>query len=512
MRVVSAAELADHRSSKSCWVVLHGAVYDLTSFLPHHPGGARAILTRAGKDATKEFDALHAPGTLEEAFPPGDQNVLGTFVAAEADGGNIPAPATAAAATTEIKESPADMINLNDFEKHAERTLSEKAWAYYFSASDDMRTKIYNNEIFARVLFRPRVFRDVGTVDTTSALLRVKTTLPVFVCPAALARLAHDDGEKAIARAAGRHGVLQMISNNASLTYTDIVSARVRDDQPFAFQLYVQNDRKKSEKQLAEVVRAGCVAVVLTLDAPAPGKRELDERVARAEARASGFEEEDESEPLSASSGLGGKERAAGGGIGKTLFQGTAADLVWPDLIWLRDQLAPSVKIILKGLQTVEDVVLASQQTHPRTHAQLVDGVLLSNHGGRALEGASPPLLLLAELRKYAPQTFSKLEVYIDGGIRRGTDVVKALCLGATQVGIGRPALFALAGGFGADGVYRAIQILREEIETAMRLLGVTSLDQLGLKYVNTTQLDMLLGPDPIQLEKDSEAFAKARL
>ncbi|KAK9434209.1 FMN-dependent dehydrogenase-domain-containing protein [Lipomyces doorenjongii] len=487
MGTLTLDEVSQHKTARSCWVIIRNTVYDVTDFLPDHPGGSRSILRFAGKDATTDFEGIHPPGTLEERLP--ESAKLGTV---DINGGRGTASDENEEEDAKLAAEPEDMLNIADIEDHASRTLSKKAWAYYFSASDDMRTKIHNNTIFNLVLFRPRIFRDITAVDTTARMLGIKTSLPVFVSPAALARLAHPDGEKAIARACGKQGILQMISNNASLRYPDIVSARVSNEQPFAFQLYVQNERARSEKQLRDVVKAGCKAVVLTLDAPTPGKREMDERLAREEARASGHV--DDGEALSANSGRG---KGTEGGVGRALFQGTAGDLVWDDLNWLRKQLPDDIKIVLKGLQTVEDVVLATQQVDKTTGKALVDAVLLSNHGGRALEGSSPPLLILEELRTYAPDVFQSLEVYIDGGIRRGTDVVKALCLGATQVGIGRPALMSLAGGFGEAGVSRVIQILREEIATAMRLLGAITIDQLGPQYVNTSQLDAILGPSP---------------
>jgi isopentenyl diphosphate isomerase/L-lactate dehydrogenase-like FMN-dependent dehydrogenase len=142
--------------------------------------------------------------------------------------------------------------------------------------------------------------------------------------------------------------------------------------------------------------------------------------------------------------------------------------------------------IILKGLQTYEDAVLAAAAS-PQ-----VAGIILSNHGGRAMDQSQPPLMVLQEIRQHAPHVFDKLEVYVDGGIKRGTDVVKALCLGARQVGIGRAALFGLSG-YGSAGVARVLEILEQEISTAVRLLGCNSLDELGPHHVNTRQLDALV-------------------
>ncbi|KAK9455032.1 FMN-dependent dehydrogenase-domain-containing protein [Dipodascopsis uninucleata] len=476
MKSLSIKEIAKHNSEKSCWVIINNVVYDVTSFLPEHPGGKMSILNLAGQDATKPFEAIHPPGTLEEHLP--KSATMGRLT--DEDAAKL-AKEDVDEQPKETGEVPSDMLNLRDIEEHAQKTLSPKAWAYYFSAADDLFSKNFNNEIFKFVLFRPRVLRDVRYVNTESRIQGIRTSLPVFVSPAALARLAHPDGEKAIARACGNEGIVQMVSNNASLRYSDIASARIKPDQPMMFQLYVQNDRKKSERQLRDVVKAGCNAVVLTVDAPWPGKRELDERVAKEEAHARGAVLETLAPSVD-------KPQEGSVGVGKLLFQGTTADLVWSDLIWLRNQLPDQVKIILKGVQTVDDVLLATQQFY-KGH-KLVDGIILSNHGGRALDTAEAPLMVLEQLRLDSPEIFRKVEIYIDGGIRRGTDVVKALCLGAKQVGIGRPALFGLAGGFGEKGVRRVINILRDEIETAMRLVGATDLAQLGPHCINTRKLD----------------------
>lgn len=153
-----------------------------------------------------------------------------------------------------------------------------------------------------------------------------------------------------------------------------------------------------------------------------------------------------------------------------------AGDLSWKlTLPWLAKH--TDLPIVLKGLQSHEDAYLASQYT-PQ-----VKGILLSNHGGRAADTAPPPLHTLLEIRKYCPDVLNKLEVWVDGGIKRGTDIVKALCLGARGVGIGRNALYGLGAG-GEEGVARVYEILKEELETAMRLLGVGTIEELGLQHV----------------------------
>ena len=280
-----------------------------------------------------------------------------------------------------------------------------------------------------------------------------------------MARLAHPDGEAGIARACGKSGILQIVSNNASMSLEQIASARASPSQNQWFQLYVQIVREKSNKVLQRVNEAGYTAIVLTLDAPIPGKREADERVKNL------------GNTTSAISGQGSANSSVntGEGLGRALSVGTSPNLTWADLEWLRSQ--TPLPIILKGIQTHEDALIAANNP-------LVSGILLSNHGGRAMDTAPPPIYTLMEIRKYYPEVFDKIEVYIDGGVKRGTDVVKALCLGAKAVGIGRAALFGLAG-YGEEGVGRVIQILREEIETCMRFLGVNSVKELGLQHVS---------------------------
>lgn len=158
------------------------------------------------------------------------------------------------------------------------------------------------------------------------------------------------------------------------------------------------------------------------------------------------------------------------------MFAGTACDLTWTTTLpWLAKH--TDLPIVLKGVQTHEDAYMAAQ------HSTQIKGIILSNHGGRAADTAPTSIHTLLEIRKYCPQVFDKLEVWIDGGIKRGTDVVKALCLGATAVGLGRNALYGLSAG-GQAGVERVFEILKAEVETAMRLLGAETINDLGLRHV----------------------------
>ncbi|RYP76154.1 hypothetical protein DL771_001978 [Monosporascus sp. 5C6A] len=469
-KLISAEEVAKHTAADSCWVILYGHVYDVTDFLSSHPGGSKVILQLAGRDATEEYDPIHPPGTLEENLKP------------EAKLGKVDPQtlvnATKPAAEEERKEAQGPppmetLLNLDEIEEVATKQISEKAWAYYYSSSDDNFSKAYNNRVYRNILLRPRVFIDCTKCDTSTTLLGHKVKLPIYVAPAAMARLAHPDGELGIARACGVHGAMQIISNNASMTPEQIVADAV-PGQVFGWQLYVQNDRAKSEAMLRRInaMADRFKFVCLTLDAPVPGKRELDEKQSFRSAVkvAAGVKSTDE------------PSRPGGGGVGQQLFFGTAADLTWKvTLPWLAKH--TDLPIVLKGVQTHEDAWLAAK------YAPQVRAVILSNHGGRALDTAPPAVHTLLEIRKYCPQVFDRVEVWVDGGIKRGTDVVKALCLGARAVGIGRPALFGLGAG-GQKGVERVLEILKAETETCMKLLGVKDVSELGPKHINTRMVE----------------------
>lgn len=318
------------------------------------------------------------------------------------------------------------LLNLDEIEAVATKKISRKAWAYYYSAGDDLISKNLNNKVYKNILLRPRVFVDCVKCDTTTTLLGHKFGTPLYVSPAALARLGHPDGEKGIAKGISSFGALQVISNYASMTPEQII-ADSKPGQKFGWQLYVSGQRDTSEKMIAKVKAMGdkIAFICVTLDSPVAGKREDDERLGKV---------------LPKPTIVPGKQPSVG----------PALNLTWKDsLKWLANH--TQLPIILKGIQTHEDAWLAMQC------APQVRGIILSNHGGRSLDTAPPPVHTLLEIRKYCPEVFDHIEVWVDGGIKRGTDVVKALCLGAKAVGVGRAALFGLGAG-GSHGVERTFE------------------------------------------------------
>lgn len=357
------------------------------------------------------------------------------------------------------QKSVGALLNLDEIEDAATRIVNKKAWAYYYSASDDKISKHQNTEVFRSIQLRPKVFVDCTECDLNTKLLDNHVSIPIYVSPAAMARLGHPSGEAGIAEACRSFGALQIISNSASMTPEQIV-AGAAPGQVFGWQLYVQNDRTKSERMLARINKLSAVKfIALTLDSPVTGKREDDERSGNVIGSEALYQSDNnDTVPIIQT--------------GDPVFKGLDPSLTWTEtLTWLAKH--TDLPIVLKGIQTHEDAYIATQYT-PQ-----VKGIILSNHGGRSLDTAPPAVHTLLEIRKYCPEVFDKIEVWVDGGVKRGTDVVKALCLGARGVGIGRAALWGLGAG-GVDGVKRTLQSMISEPQGFLRsdLLTELSFDR----------------------------------
>ncbi|EEP80734.1 conserved hypothetical protein [Uncinocarpus reesii 1704] len=362
------------------------------------------------------------------------------------------------------------LISAHDFEVVASKTAPRKTWAFYSSAANDLITRDANKSFLDRIFMRPRVLRNVREVDTRTKILGCDVDMPLFVSPSAMVKLMHPDGELAIARACDSRNLVQGISNNASYPMKDITAAGPGTD--YFFQLYVNWDRAKSEVLLRECsANPRIKAIFITVDAAWPGKREADERV-RAD--------EGITVPMADAETRNDEK---GGGLGRVMAGCIDPGLTWADLVWARRH--THLPLILKGVMSADDAILAMEAG--------MDGILLSNHGGRNLDTSPASIITLLELHKRCPEVFDKMEVYVDSGIRRGTDILKCLCLGATAVGMGRSVLFA--SNYGQEGVEHLLDIMRDELEGAMRLVGITSINQAVPELVHTGDIDHLV-PD----------------
>ncbi|KAK7694509.1 hypothetical protein QCA50_001695 [Cerrena zonata] len=453
------SEVSKHNTDKSCWVIIKNKVYDVTDFLAEHPGGAKIILKYAGRDATSAYEPIHPPDALDKNLAPekhlGDLDSSSAAALSDARQHRKKTEDELRMEREQANKPPLSRIlDLQEMENVAHKLISSKAWAYYSSASDDEITNIENARAFTRFFFNPRVMRRLSNTNPSTTILGFKSRIPVFASGAALAKLGHPRGEANITEGCGRTSIVQMVSSNASLSYAEIAAARVSPDQPLFFQLYKHKDQSLALKRIREVEALGYNAIFLTVDAIVAGNRERDVRA--------GWTEEDVEAIAEEQQGKGKKgelprkktdmeelESAIDvKGTAGALVANDDRDMTWEETIpWLRS--VTKLPIVIKGVQCVEDAVLAVEAG--------VDGIMLSNHGGRQLEYAMPSLEVLYRIRKQRPDVFSKTEVYLDGGVRRGTDVVKALCLGATAVGLGRPFLYAQSA-YGAAGVVKLIR------------------------------------------------------
>ncbi|KAH8690588.1 putative oxidoreductase [Talaromyces proteolyticus] len=468
---ISGSEVARHNTKDSCWLAVRGRVYDVTNFLDEHPGGARVILNCAGRDATDEYDAIHPAELIEETLP--SSAFQGAVDPSTLSNRNLPKPAQQDPTKTSASAGPpplSTLLNLRDFEQIAEKYLPANAWAYYTAGADDEYSKAEAELAYRKVLLRPRILRNVGNIDTSTKILGCDVSLPVYMSAVGIAKFAHPQGECTLAAVAGREGLAQLVATRSSMSLQSIMQARTGgDQQPIFFQLYMHKYQKISETTILKAVNSGIKGIWLTVDSPVTGKRERDERL-KAEVDVGEQNKQ-----------LSGKSQPVQG-IAKTLSSTVSPYLDWNTIAWIRS--LTSLPLVIKGIQCVEDAVLAYQHN--------VDGIVLSNHGGRSQDTAQAPLLTLLEINKYAPiiMKTKKMQIFIDGGIRRGTDVIKALALGATAVGLGRPFLYSMSAGYGEAGTRRMIEILREEIEMNMALAGATKISELEMGMLNTARLE----------------------
>jgi isopentenyl diphosphate isomerase/L-lactate dehydrogenase-like FMN-dependent dehydrogenase len=327
----------------------------------------------------------------------------------------------------------AEPVNVWDYERLAEERLDANAFAYFAGGAGDEVTLRDNVAAFARRKLRPRVLVDVGGCTTATTVLGTQISMPVLIAPVALQGMAHAEGDLATARAASAAGTIMCLSTAATARPAAVAEAAPGGTR--WFQVYVFDDRTITEDLVAEAVDTGYGALVLTVDAPFLGRRERDLRV-----------------DFKIPEGLTPS--------GNIFSEGFDTGLSWRDLEWLAGYGLP---VVVKGLITAEDARLACEHG--------AAAVVVSNHGGRQLDGVSATLDALEEV---VDAVDGRIEVLLDGGVRRGVDVLKAVALGARAVLIGRAMVWGLAVG-GEAGVAHVLQLLRAEIELGLALLGCRS-------------------------------------
>jgi isopentenyl diphosphate isomerase/L-lactate dehydrogenase-like FMN-dependent dehydrogenase len=352
-----------------------------------------------------------------------------------------------------------DPLSIADYERLAEERLEPGPWAYLAGGSGDEWTLRENRAAFERWTFRPRVLRDVSGVSTATTVLGTGLSLPVLVAPVAYQQLYDPEGECATARAAAATGTGMCVSTFSTRTHEEIAAAAPGVTQ--WCQLYVFQDRGVTREHLAGAAAAGCSAVVLTVDTPRLAQRERDLRV--------GFEIPPELPLPYARAAIGAAPQNPA-----DQFALLDASVSWRDLEWIASE--GQLPVILKGIVTAEDATLAVEHG--------AAALLVSNHGGRQLDGVPATLDALPEV---VETVAGRVEVYVDGGIRRGTDVAKALALGARAVLAGRAPIYGLAVA-GEDGVRHVLELLRDELALALCLLGCTSPEEITRAHVQRSQ------------------------
>jgi 4-hydroxymandelate oxidase len=368
-------------------------------------------------------------------------------------------------------EQAAFALDVFDFEAAAQKVTPPAHWGYLMSGVDGEMTLRANREGFNRYQLKTRRFVDVSTIDTSIELFGVRYSSPVLMCPIGSAGAFHADGEVAAARAARAKNQLLVLSTQASTPVEEVVKAR---GGPVWFQLYTTPDFAITTKLVQRAEAAGCTAVAVTVDLPAGRNTVTGTRLARQDARNCGACHTD-------ATGNRMNPRGGTGTASKPMFAGInmqGVGLTSPGLTWdfvKRLKGVTKMKVLIKGLEAGEDATLAIGAG--------ADGIIISNHGGRATETGRGTIESVAEV---AQAVGGRVPVLVDGGVRRGTDVLKALALGASAVGIGRPYIWGLAT-FGQQGVERVLDIVNNELRLAMIGCGTRTMKEItGAALIDT--------------------------
>jgi isopentenyl diphosphate isomerase/L-lactate dehydrogenase-like FMN-dependent dehydrogenase len=360
---------------------------------------------------------------------------------------------------TGVISSPEAAVNVWDFEAAIRKTLNAGHYAYLAQGADDFGTIAANRAAFQKLGLRPRRLVDVGAVDLSVEVFGQRLDTPIFLCPVGAQQMFHAEGEVAVARAAKAKNALQVLSTVASLSVEDVAAAR---GAPGWLQLYSLSDWSANERLLKRAEDAGCTAVAWTVDIPA---RNLEPT--------SRFDRDNDPVCQACHASMPANPfllRRMFDGIDMTSVRMSMAGQSWASIE--RIKRSTKMKVLLKGIQTREDAALCLEHG--------VDGIVVSNHGGRADETLRGAIDCLPEV---VEAVGGRIPVFVDGGVRRGTDVFKALALGATAVGIGRPYIWGL-GSFGTPGVERVLDILNRELRIVMTQMGTAKIADISPSYV----------------------------
>ncbi len=353
-----------------------------------------------------------------------------------------------------------ELLNLLELEELARARLPKNAFDYYASGAHDEITLADNRAAFARLRLAYRVLVDVSRRDLSREVLGLPCAMPVLIAPTAFQRMAHPDGELATARAAATAGVPMI---NSTLSNTPIEAVASAGAAPVLFQLYVYRDRGETEALIRRAEAAGARALVLTVDAPLLGTRERDRR--------NRFRLPEGLEVANmTASGRGALPAVADSGLAAYVAEQLDPSLSFRDLEWLKS--ISDLPLVVKGVVRPDDALRCVEHG--------ADAIVVSNHGGRQLDTSVPTI---EALPRVADAVGDRAEILVDGGVRRGTDVLKALALGARAVLLGRPILYGLAID-GQAGVERVLAIVREELDLAMALAGCPDLDAIGADLI----------------------------
>mmetsp|Transcript_14091 Transcript_14091/g.30612 ORF Transcript_14091/g.30612 Transcript_14091/m.30612 type:complete len:412 (-) Transcript_14091:34-1269(-) len=381
------------------------------------------------------------------------------------------------------RPAPPEIINVSDYQAIARQTLPKPLYQYLASGTDDEQTLSENESAFKGWYLRPRTMRPVDKITTSTTLFGQRMDLPVFISPAGVHALCETEhGECASARAAGEAGTIFGLSQHSTRSIEQV--AKEAPDTNLWYQAYILKDRDMTLKLVKRAKEAGYKGIFLTVDSVRFGFREADARnawnalpsphrlVNYDDVKGKGQWMAPETHNARASSledtYNAGKEDAWDQNVEQMFEQNPT----WSDVKWLKTEACLGLPLVVKGIMTGEDARLAVEHG--------ADGVMVSNHGGRGLDGALPAIDALPEI---ANAVGGRVPVLLDSGVRRGTDVVKALALGATAVGIGKPVFFALATD-GEKGVFTVLQILQRETEAAMCICGCESVEKITRELV----------------------------